>query len=296
MKTLTRHIGNENVKMTFHLPDLANGYYRGTRFDHSGIFRSIDYKGCNYAEEWFSEYDPYKHDAVCGPTEEFSAIGFDQVGPGEPFLKIGVGMLERIDENAYDRFLLHKVIEPGEWTVESSDEQITFTHRLSFGEYGYVYRKTISLSENGLRISHSLENTGAAILEGNVYNHNFFTMDRHLVGPDRELQFNFKPTGDWREPYTHIHLEDGRIRFSEEQGVARTTFMGNLRDSENPSSEYDFVLVEKQNGRSVRMTSKERFTHAVYWSNHRIACIEPYLGFRLESGESYSFDIDYELQ
>ena len=61
-------------------------------------------------------------------------------------------------------------------------------------------------------------------------------------------------------------------------------------------AEYDFLLVEKQNGRSVRMTSKKKFTHAVYWSNHRIACIEPYLEFKLETGDSYSFDIDYTLQ
>jgi hypothetical protein len=296
MSTLTRQIGNESIKMTFHLPDLTDGYYRGTRFDHSGVFKSIEYDGCNYAEEWFSEYDPYKHDAVCGPTEEFSAIGFDEAGPGETFLKIGVGMLERIDGNSYDRFLLHKVVEPGSWTIESSDDEITFIHELKYGGYGYIYRKTVKLNGNGFRISHRLENTGSLTIEGNVYNHNFFTMGRHLVGPDRELQFKFKPTGDWREPYTHIHLEDGRIRFSEEQGTARTTFMGNLRDAENPSSEYDFLLVEKQNGRSVRMTSKKKFTHAVYWSNHRIACIEPYLEFKLETGDSYSFDIDYTLQ
>ena len=39
MSTLTRQIGNEIIKMTFHLPDLTDGYYRGTRFDHSGVFK-----------------------------------------------------------------------------------------------------------------------------------------------------------------------------------------------------------------------------------------------------------------
>lgn len=77
-------IQSDKLKITLHIPDGMKGYYRGTRFDWSGVFASIDYNGINYAEPWFENYSPLMHDAVCGPTEEFSPIGYDEVKSGEP--------------------------------------------------------------------------------------------------------------------------------------------------------------------------------------------------------------------
>ena len=63
-------LSNDTLKAVLHEP--LDGFYRGTRFDRSGVFDSISFKSVEIAGRWFSAYNPYMHDAVCGPAEEFS--------------------------------------------------------------------------------------------------------------------------------------------------------------------------------------------------------------------------------
>ena len=87
------------------LPDAQSGYYRGPRFDWSGIVGCASLNGHTFFGEWFNRYDPEGNDAVTGPAEEFrhptSELGYDDAAPGGLFLKIGVGLLRRTDEKPY---------------------------------------------------------------------------------------------------------------------------------------------------------------------------------------------------
>ncbi len=79
-------ISNGIIQATIHPPDPVNGFYRGTRFDWSGVIGSLKYAGHNYYGPWFTKTDPtvkdyiYQGDdivagpcsAVTGPAEEFS--------------------------------------------------------------------------------------------------------------------------------------------------------------------------------------------------------------------------------
>ena len=67
----TAHISNGLVNAVVYLPDAKTGYYRGSRFDWSGVIGCLTYKGHNYFGVWFPHYDPYLHDAITGPVEEF---------------------------------------------------------------------------------------------------------------------------------------------------------------------------------------------------------------------------------
>ena len=71
---------NAGIQMELCIPDRELGYYRGTRFDWSGIFHSIQADGANYVEEWFDDYDPLRHDCVCGPVDEFAQTVADRFG------------------------------------------------------------------------------------------------------------------------------------------------------------------------------------------------------------------------
>src|ERR1051326_9034710 len=102
-------ITNGQIRVKLYLPDTRNGYYRGTRFDWSGVIASLEYKGHNYYGPWFDKVDPSVHDyryagneiiastcsAISGPVEEFqtaeSALGWQEAKPGGTFIKIGVG-------------------------------------------------------------------------------------------------------------------------------------------------------------------------------------------------------------
>ena len=93
-------LAKDGLELTLCVPDLHDGYSRGTRFDHSGIFRRIVRDGYVFADEWFDAYDPYRHDAVCGASEEFAQCGYEYAEVGGVFLKPGVGLLYKEDEDS----------------------------------------------------------------------------------------------------------------------------------------------------------------------------------------------------
>ncbi|MBR5211957.1 MAG: hypothetical protein IKV91_05205 [Bacteroidales bacterium] len=287
-------IANDTLKITLHTPDGDKGYYRGTRFDWAGVFSSIGYRGCNYTEPWFETYSPLMHDAVCGPAEEFSPIGLDEPS----FLKIGVGVLERM-EGEYDRFKLHKILDSGIRSLEVTDESVVFRHSVSMDSgYGYDYVKEISLTgADTFRIRHRLVNTGTRPLKGDVYNHNFFTLGLLETGVTRELDFPFKPQGDWRAQYSEVGFTDNGIRFTRTLQRGESVYTGNLHEEGKglDGSPNAFVLRELQTDRGVSCTCSKPMVKSVFWSNFRIACIEPYICFDIDSADIFEFDIDYKV-
>ena len=292
-------IKNKTLTITLHVPDGLEGYYRGTRFDWAGVFASIEYKGCNYTEEWFEKYSPTMHDAVCGPVEEFSPIGLPDSAPGGAFLKIGVGVLEKI-EGEYDRFKLHNILDPGRRTFCMTENSAVFGHFIDSDiGYGYEYIKEIAVTgENTFVIRHSIKNTGRRPLEGNVYNHNFFTLGLLKTGENRQLDLPFKPEGDWRAEYKEVGFTESGIRFTRILQKGESVFTGNLHESGKgmTGSPNSFELRDTATGCSVKAFCAVPMIKSVFWSNHRIACIEPYIGFDIHPGETMDFDIEYTLK
>src|SRR5579863_9245066 len=147
-------ISNGIVNAMVYLPDAKDGYYRGSRFDWSGVVGCLAYKGHTYFGVWFPHYDPFLHDAITGPVEEFrsgfeSALGYDQAKPGEPFVKPGVGVLRRIDDAPFKFAVPYPLIDGGKWTVRAKKSSVSFRQDLK-GPLGihYVYTKVLKLEEN----------------------------------------------------------------------------------------------------------------------------------------------------
>src|SRR5882724_6074115 len=82
-------ISNGEIKAKLYLPNANDGYYRGTRFDWSGVIYSLQYKGHDYYGPWYQKRRADVHDfvyeggdivagpcsAVTGPVEEYSTDG-----------------------------------------------------------------------------------------------------------------------------------------------------------------------------------------------------------------------------
>jgi len=94
-------ISNGEVRAKLYLPDAENGYYRGERFDWSGSVASLEAKGHSYFGVWFPRYDPKLHDSITGPVEDYAPLNYTESKPGETFVKIGIGVLKRPDEQQY---------------------------------------------------------------------------------------------------------------------------------------------------------------------------------------------------
>src|SRR5438876_3633373 len=55
-------ISNEAIRAKLYSPDAADGFYRATRFDWSGVIHSLVYQGHDYYGPWFSQFDPAVRD------------------------------------------------------------------------------------------------------------------------------------------------------------------------------------------------------------------------------------------
>jgi hypothetical protein len=198
-------ITNGQLRVKLYLPDAKTGYYRGTRFDWSGVIASLEYQGHNYYGPWFDRVDPKVHDfayvgsevvaapctAISGPVDEFqsnwTALGWDEARPGGTFVKIGVGVLRK-DDARYDFVKLYEIVDPGRWTVKKGNDFVEFTQDLAdpSSGYSYIYRKTARLTEGEpeMVLEHSLKNTGRRTIQSSVYNHNFLVLDQQPPGPD----------------------------------------------------------------------------------------------------------------
>ena len=121
-------IANARIRATLYMPDAQSGYYRGTRFDWSGVVANLEWKGHTYFGQWFERYDPKLHDAITGPVEEFltsnAALGYDEAKQGESFVRIGVGAVRKPDETSYRRFSTYDIVDPGRWTVNKGADWI----------------------------------------------------------------------------------------------------------------------------------------------------------------------------
>ena len=271
---------------------VPGAYYRGTRFDHAGVFRKIEKDNRPYADEWFPVYDPLKHDAVCGPSEEFGEIGFDTAAPGDSFLKIGVGWLRRPDTEPYDRFRLYEIVDEGQRTLERTEECLVFRQVLD----AYDYVKTVRiLSSACFEIAHTLRNTGRGLLRCTHYNHNFFTLDHQAIGAEREIDFPFRPDGHWRSAYDHVHLTGSGIRFTGPvSSEGPSVFMGDLHAP--APVPIDFRVRDRESGLGVHVQGDRPFTHMVFWANGRVACIEPYILLEMQPGDTITWTLRYGLE
>ena len=282
-------IGNGRIRATVLLPDAKTGYYRGTRFDWSGNVSSLTWNGHEYFGQWFERYDnPSHHDAIMGPVEEFqtgsAALGYAEAPAGGTFVRIGVGVLRKPAEAAFRRFETYEIVDPGKWTTKSGADRVDFTHELSHpAGYAYVYRKTLRLDGDTLVIEHELKNTGTKRIDTDVYNHNFFTLDRRTTGPDVVVRFPFEPRA--RRPLKLLALKGREIAPLREFAAGESDFT-ELEGFGADASHYGFEVENRATGAGVRVSGGRPLTKYIFWASVKTICPEGYIDVSADPGKA----------
>lgn len=293
---------NGIVKAVVLLPDAKNGYYRGARFDWSGVIGCVTYEGHNYFGVWFPKYDPTYHDSITGPAEEFraadveSAPGYDKASPGGIFVKPGVGALRRINEGPFSFAAPYPLVDGGKWTVHVGRHQVTFRQDLNT-QIGtsYIYKKKLKLesSEPVLTIEHELKNTGTETIDTQVYNHDFFMLDGAPTGPGMTIRFPFTPKTD--KPLGNgAHLEGKQIVYSRELEAGQSAFATITGYSERPS-DFDFVVENTRTGVGVEESGSLPLSRVVFWSMRTTICPEAFVHIQVAPGQTVRWTIRYRF-
>ena len=309
-------ITNGLVKAKLWLPDTKAGYYRGTRFDWSGSVSSLETGGHSYFGQWFAAYDPMKHDAITGPVEDYAPLNYAQAKPGETFVKIGVGVLKKIDDQPYRFQAPYENLDHGKWTVRTGKDFVEYRHELNDPKsgYGYVYTKTVRLTPGKpqMTIEHSLRNTGTKPIATNNYNHGFFMLDAQPTGPDIAVTFPFDPKAE-RTMAPAAEVRGRQIVYLQElqtntagprpPGAAPAAPAGPPTGASSNISgfsltdpkDFDIRVENRKTGAGVRITADRPLWKINFWSVRTTVCPEAYVEVKADPGQQTTWRLTYDF-
>ncbi|MDQ2842559.1 MAG: hypothetical protein M3Y72_16255 [Acidobacteriota bacterium] len=311
----TKEIKNGILSAKLYLPDAAKSFYRGTRFDWSGVIVELEYKGHSYYGPWFTRTDPNVRDfvydgpdivagpcsAMTGPAEEFSnngsALGFEAAKPGGTFVKIGVGVLRKPDEAKYSAYHLYEIVDHGKWRVQVKPDSLTFIQEVRdpVSGYGYIYRKTVRLvaGKPEMLLEHSLQNVGSKPIESSVYDHNFLVLDKQATGPDFAitLPFAIKVSDTLDEKLAAVN--GNQILFQKVlTGEDRVfTTVGGFTSS---ADDYKIQIENKKLKAGVRVQGNRPLAREALWSIRSVISVEPFIDMSIPPGSEFSWEYRYE--
>jgi hypothetical protein len=290
-------ITNRVIDVTFYLPDTLNGYYRGSRFDWSGVMPSLEFKGHSYFGQWYEKYDPYIHDAIMGPVNDFYPLGYDEGKPGDSFIKIGIGVLTKPDSTPYSISKSYKLINSGTWKVSKKRGEVRFIHILDDAGYSYEYTKTIRLEKNKpvMVLTHTIVNKGQKPIETSVYNHNFFVIDNQPTGPDFLVEFPFKLVGQFRRGGDMAEFNGNKVSLLKQLAPGQTVHGGNIEGFGDSPGDYDIKIENRKTGAGVRIKGDKPLSRLVFWASYSVLSPEPYNLVKVNPSESFTWTITYEF-
>ncbi len=294
-------ISNGVIKAKLYLPDAVKGYYRATRFDWSGSISSLEYKGHNYFGVWFSKYDPKLHDSITGPVEEFrtgeSALGYDEAKVGGSFIRIGVGVLLKPEEDKFQQFKTYQIVNPGKWIVHKKKDSVEYVQELSdpSSGYAYDYTKIVRLTKGRpeMTIEHTLKNTGSKNIATNVYNHNFFVIDGKTSGPDFAVRFPFAPKA-LADVSGKLEIHGNELTYVRDLPADQSAYTELTGYGDN-ASDFDIRVENKSAKAGVRVRGDKPLWKMIFWSIRTVLCPEVYINMDIAPGKEFTWKLTYDF-
>jgi hypothetical protein len=287
-----------DLAVTIYLPDAEKGYYRGTRFDWSGLVGQATYKGHTFFGPWKSTHDPEYAEDADAIAEEFGIQeppSFSEAKAGEPFIKIGVGILERPDDKPYNFMHPYKIVKAGDWEIKYLVAAVEFIQTLEGPRdwsYRYVKRLSLDTKRSGFTVQHELENKGKKTIETQHYCHNFVILDEQPVGPGYQLFFPFDVEA--KQAMDIVKIDKKLMEFSRELRDEEALF-SELKGNRK-SNEENHVVV-KHTGKRIAVTigGDAPLDHFNIFAVRRSVCPEPFVNVKLEPGKSMKWTTTYSF-
>ena len=302
-----KDITNGIVSAKVYLPG-EGGFYRGTRFDRAGVVAHATYKGQDYGQYWFSSYSPAVHDfawlngqvtvstasGAAGPSEEFTAIGFNEASMGGKFLKIGVGILKR-DTDPYVFVHSYPVLNEGTRGYSATKTSVRLTQKLNDKEtgWGYSYVKTVKLipGKAQMQIEHVLTNTGKKDLETSVYCHNFLSLSEGNENVELTAPFTLAAGKPLAADAASVNGKTLKYLRAVKEGESVTSPFTGFGAS---ASDYDFKVVNTKTGFGQRIRADQPLSQINFWSIRTTFSWEPYIAISLKPGQTKRWTYTYD--
>lgn len=309
-------LSNGQISATVALPDARRGFYRGTRFDWSGIVTKLCYRGQRFYGPWYERISDsvrdFTHDgdsvvvsavsAAMGPADEFDPIdsppGFDAAKPGEGFIKLGVGLLRRPDTAAYDHYIAYDILDHGRWTARKTGSgSLLLLQELADPRSGYAYRytKRIELVAGSPRmiISHLLVNRGSKAIHSTVYDHNFLTLDGRPTQPGLAVEVPFSMQSD--AAAADATIAGGRVTLARDPGAQGSIHFA-IGGFGSGASDDKVTVTSADRRAAVTVSGDHPLDKLSLWSIRSVVAVEPFIRVDVPAGHELRWRYVYEYR
>jgi hypothetical protein len=304
-------ITNGLIRAKIYLPNSKTGFYRGTRFDWSGVLFSLEAGGHNYYGPWFNQTDPGVHDfiykgvdivagpcsAITGPVDEFAPIGYEEAKPGETFVKVGIGALIKPSEEKYDNYHLYDIASAGEWRITKHPDALEFVQTLddSNSGYGYRYQKNVQLISGKAQmvLEHRLKNIGRRTINTTVYNHNFLVMDHQAPGPGLVISvpFTIRTPRPLENNLAEIHGH--QITYAKTL-QDRDVFATHIEGFGETAHDNTIQIENRSVGAGIRWRTDRPLLAEALWSIRTVVAMEPFISVAVAPHAEFTWTTVYD--
>ncbi|ADU28746.1 hypothetical protein [Evansella cellulosilytica] len=282
------YLKNDRLKVEIQEPGT---FYKGSRFDWTGFISQITLDGnIEYCvPERLEEGEGTGGLGFCNEFGIDSPIGYDAIEVGELFPKVGVGLLKKDEDAAYDFFRTYEV-SPIEVKINKEANSITFeTTNASPKGYGYHLIKEVAIVDNRLIIDYRLTNVGKYPIHTNEYSHNFIGINNEFIGEHYQLKM---------PRMKNIEVEVGSISSSHDQLTWPSTPDGDFYahiDWEVKNGTYNWDVFHDKIGAGVREISEFEPSKIALWGRNHVVCPEVFIDIKLKPNEVKSWKRVYEF-
>lgn len=291
------------VELIVFVPDAQKGINRAVRFDRAGFVARAKYRGHSWFGPWHDLDDPGRNDNVLGTAGEFGMgtndmpppLGFDDAQEGEPFLKIGVGLLRKRGER-YRFQESYELIRAADWAVEATPRSVAFQQECRDDSgFAYRYKKQIRVTDEppGFDVDYELKNVGSRPIDQTYYSHNFVQIDGQPIGPAYRFTFPRAMTPD-RAMRGIASVSAKLLSFTRELREGESIFT-QFVEHDLPASANGFVVMHEPTGVGLRVSGTAQLARYHFWATDRVACPEPFVQVSVEPGETFRWRDSYEL-
>jgi len=165
---------NKTLNVRYYLPDGQKGYYRGTRFDWSGLISRIDYAGTPFSasSSRSTTAESRRHLRNRGGVRNQRAGRLRGSGAGRAVPQVGDRPAGEARCGRLQFCQAHKIAREGIWEAREGENRVDFLQNFTgSGGWGYSYVKSLVIDPElpVLTIRRSLQNTGQRAIETDHY-------------------------------------------------------------------------------------------------------------------------------
>jgi len=255
--------------------------YGRSRFDWTGFIPQITLDGHTFCTPEEAAWHPNGTGGE-GLCNEFKGDDATMGGDSSDnlFLKPGVGLLQRPNDEPYNIGVDYKIVQPFPCTVDRGDCYVDFhLDEIPFKGIAYKMYKHVSVIGDMLIITTSVSNTGEKSIELDEYNHNFLSMNGLGAHPQVALSMH-------RDYYNSVEtpglvMNEDSIGFTDE---LRNFFMIYCR-SPIAYSPLRWELRDEKAGLAVQEWGDFDVARYLVWGGPHTVTPEIFVNFKIAPGQ-----------